>query len=136
MWQHRHPIFTIALVGFLALPSCKATKPRTYQQGQTGIESTWSGDMLWAEVPATVPATLSAANQTVRARGYSIERSLTDDHSGEIVCRPPRSTNFPRVNIDARSVGTRTRLTIRVVPWSDRDLCRSLLDGILERLAL
>lgn len=124
------------LAAGLVIGGC--SKPHVAIQGTRGIEATYSLGTLSATLPheATVPAVIAAADQTARARGYTVVSSAGTDERGRLVSRPPRSDSFPRVVIAAARTGTGTRVTLEMQPMGDQDLCRSMLDGILQRLGL
>jgi hypothetical protein len=84
----------------------------------------------------SVPSAIAASEQTVRSRGYSVVSSTATDDLGRLICRPPRSDSFPRVNIQSQRTGPGTALTIEVEPLGDQELSRSLLDAIMQRLGL
>jgi hypothetical protein len=102
------------------------------------IEATYQGGVLSAVLPenARVPAILSAAEQTLRSRGYSIASQTATDEQGQLVARPPRSTTYPRVTVAAKRVMSANQVMIEFEPWGDRDTSLSILDGVLTRLGL
>ncbi len=131
-------LLVLSLISTAALALSGCSKPQIATQGSRGIEAKYSLGRLSATLPpeASVPATIAAADQTARARGYTVVSSYSTDERGNLVCRPPRSDSFPRVTIWANRVSAGTETTLELQPFGDQELCRSLLDGILQRLGL
>src|SRR5436190_3457265 len=100
--------------------------------------ASYRGWTLTTNLPAEarVPAVVAAAEQTLRARGYTITTSDSTEEQGEIVAHPPSTNNFPRIVIaSARGVSS-TTVDMRVEPFGDQELCRSVLDGMLQRMGM
>lgn len=113
--------------------------PVVKAHGRQGtVEATYARRTLSATLPASarVPAVIAAAEETVRARGYSVERSTATEEVGVLVARPPRTTDFPVITIDADVVPGATRVRLTVSPFGDQEMSRSILDGTLQRLGL
>jgi hypothetical protein len=127
-----------AFVVVAALGVVGCAKPQVATQGSRGIEATYSLGTLKATLPmeATVPAVIAAADQSARARGYTVVTSTATDDRGRLVCRPPRSDSFPRVVVVAFRMSTGTKVTIEMQPMGDQDLCRSMLDAMLQQLGM
>ena len=106
--------------------------------GETETKAIYSGRTLTARLPAEarVPAVVAAADETFRARGYTVVRSSATEEVGEIIARPPRYNNYPRIVIDMDRATTATVVSLRYEPFGDEDLCRSILDGVLQRMGL
>lgn len=121
----------------LLLAAC-ASKPVPLPQGRSMILATYSAGELATTLPdaARVQAVIAAADQTFAARAYSIRSREATDEFGKIVALPPRSSGYPRVIVTAQRVASGTRVVVEHSPWGDEASCRSMLDGILERLAL
>jgi hypothetical protein len=119
-----------------ALPACSTPMP--VSQGQTNVMATYEYPSLSAVLPAQarVPAVIAAAESTVRARGYAVLDHASAEELGKVVARPPRTSDFPTVRIDAYRVFQGTKVVITFSPWGDNASSRSLLDGILQRLGL
>ncbi|QOJ00566.1 MAG: hypothetical protein HRU70_08700 [Phycisphaeraceae bacterium] len=108
-------------------------------QGQTGIEASFNGFELKADLPAgtAVEAVVSAAEAGFRDRGYSVDRATATEDRGEVVARPPSTRDFPLVRVTARRFDTHTRVVVKKEPFSnDEGLCRGVLERTLERLGL
>lgn len=120
----------------LLVPACQ--KPVVRAQGEGGIAATYSRPTLSARLPAgtRVPAVIAAADDTMRARGYSVQATGATEEAGTVEARPPRTTDWPKVDVRASVVADTTLVEISVSPWGDQELSRSLLDGILRRLGL
>lgn len=120
----------------LAGAGCKA---QVRPQGERGIEATYSMTTLSTTLPeaARVPAVIAAAEQTVRARGYTVDASEATEDAGRLIARPPRTNDaYPRLVVTAHAAAGETRVEIKYQPLGDQDLSRSVLDGILTRLGL
>ena len=126
---------TVALLALLALPACS---PEAKVQGNQDTVATYHGMTLRANLPAEsrVPAVIAAAEETLRARGYSITTSDSTEEKGEIIAHPPRYNNFPRILIESSRGVSSTVVDLRVEPFGDQDLCRSVLDGMLQRMGM
>ncbi|MFO0831158.1 MAG: hypothetical protein U0637_04845 [Phycisphaerales bacterium] len=135
--KSRTTLLSLALLtAGLTLGACN--KPQIASQGARGIQAKYSMGRLSATLPAeaTVPAVIAAADQTARARGYTVVTNTATAEQGNLICRPPRSDSFPRVVIWANRSASGTDTTLAMEPFGDQDLCRSMLDGILQRLGL
>lgn len=129
-------VCSLVLVGVVGVVGCS---PVVKTQGRQGVvEATYARRTLSATLPASarVPAVIAAAEETVRARGYSVERSTSTEEVGVLVARPPRTTDFPVITIDADVVPNATRVRMTVSPFGDQEMSRSILDGTLQRLGL
>jgi hypothetical protein len=100
--------------------------------------ATYRGWTLTTNLPAEarVPAVVAAAEQTLRARGYTITTSDSTEEVGEIIAHPPRTTNLPRIVIASSRGVSSTTVDMRVEPFGDQELCRSVLDGMLQRMGM
>jgi hypothetical protein len=107
-------------------------------QGRRMIMATYSAGELTATLPeqARVQAVGAAAEETMRARAYSIRYAEATEEMGRVVALPPNSSGFPRVTVISRRAANGTNVSIEYAPWGDEATCRSVLDGILERLGL
>jgi hypothetical protein len=126
------------LLGMVAL-SLTACSPQVKSHGtQQDVTATYSGTTLSTNLPANarVPAVLAAADETLRARGYAVQRSAATEEKGEIVANAPRYNDFPRVVFRASRGVNATHVEVNVQPFGDQELSRSLLDGVLQRLGL
>lgn len=119
----------------LGLASCD---PIIRPQGASAISATYAYPKLEADLPdaTRVPAAIAAADATLRARGYSVEKSSSSEEAGLVRALPPRSSDYPVVEVKATRTTTGTHVTIGVTPFGDEDLSRSVLDGMLSRLGL
>jgi hypothetical protein len=124
-----------SLVGLSLLAACS---PQAKVQGNKDTVATYHRMTLRANLPdeSRVPAVIAAADQTLRARGYTVVRSSATEEKGELVAHPPRTTNLPRIVIESERGVSSTIVDLRVDPFGDQDLCRSVLDGMLQRLGL
>jgi hypothetical protein len=124
-----------AALGAIALAGCA---PNYREQGSSGTLATYSGTTLSTNVPhdVRVPAVIAAADQVVRARGYAVDKTEATEEKGTLVCRAPRYNNYPRVIITAERQDTATHVKLRVEPFGNEEQCRSILNGMLEKLGL
>lgn len=116
-----------------------ACSPQMKSQGANqDVTATYSGATLRSNLPedARVPAVVAAAEQTFRARGYAVLHSSATEEGGEIVARAPRHDDFPRVRLRASRGESSTIVDIKVEPFGNQELSRSVLDGVLQRLGL
>lgn len=119
-----------------ALAGCKTT---VQQQGNRGVNASYSLMTLSSDLPGPtrVPAVIAAAEQVVRARGYTVDTSEATDESGRLVARPPRTTDaYPRLVVSAHSLAQGAHVEINYQPMGDQELSRSVLDGILQKLGM
>jgi hypothetical protein len=126
------------LLGTVAF-ALAACSPQVKSHGtQKDVTATYSGTTLSSNLPTTarVPAVMAAADETLRARGYAVQRSSGTEESGEIVANAPRYNDFPRVVFSASRGINATHVEVNVQPFGDQELSRSLLDGVLQRLGL
>src|SRR5262245_36128212 len=130
-----------ALLLSSALLTACSSQARTQGSNQDTVatyHATYRGWTLTTNLPAEarVPAVVAAAEQTLRARGYTITTSDSTEEEGEVVAHPPRTNNLPRIVIaSARGVSS-TTVDMRVEPFGDQELCRSVLDGMLQRMGM
>ncbi|GJQ29923.1 MAG: hypothetical protein HBSAPP03_18070 [Phycisphaerae bacterium] len=115
-----------------------ACHPTAQQHGSTRITAAYRLPTLRATLPesARVPAVITAAEQTVRTRGYSVESVEVTEEAGKLVVRPPRTNDLPKIVIQSHVEARATRVTLTVWPVGDEELARSVLDGTLQRLGL
>jgi hypothetical protein len=108
------------------------------QSSSTNLSGVYRFGTFVAELPpeARVPAVIAAAEETLVARGYSVEGVSATEEAGRLIARPPRTTDFPRLKFVARLYRSKTRVEVSFMPVSDEALCRSVLDGTLQRLGL
>lgn len=106
--------------------------------GKSSVTASYRLPTLSVTLPesARVPAIITAAEQTVRARGYSVESSAATEETGKLVVRPPRTGDYPKIVIESRVEHHATIVTLTVWPLGDEELARSVLDGTLQRLGL
>jgi hypothetical protein len=126
-------VASVVLLGMLA--GCQsAPRPEPVRS----VEATYSFPALRARLPeeARVPAVIAAAEETLRRRGYSIARADATEETGQVVARPPRTSDYPTVTLVGTRVATGTLVEVRVSPLGDKELSRSVLDGTLQRLGL
>ncbi len=132
----------VSAFAILAVATCLLTgcirHTTTQNNGPQDTTAKYRLTTLSAKLPpdARVPAVMAAADQTLRSRGYTVVESSATEETGELIAHAPRYNNFPRIVIaSSRGVGN-TNVSLRVDPFGDQDLCRSVLDGMLQRLGL
>lgn len=125
-----------------ALCAAGCASPQALPQGRGAIVASYAARTLTSTLPdaARVPAALAAADLTLRARGYTVDRLEATEESGQIVARAPTSSevdqSWAKVVVAAKRRWNGTVLTIEFVPWGNQSASRVLLDGILQRLDL
>lgn len=126
------------LIGMVVVGGLAGCRPVAKSQGAQGISATYHGRTLTTVLPAEarVPAVIAAAEETVRARGYSVEKSTATEEIGTLIARPPRTGDFPELNLEARAVSGGTQINITVRPLGDQEMSRSILDGVLQRMGM
>lgn len=119
----------------LCLSGCE-TAPK--DEPVRSVRAAYSYPALSAILPEgnRVPAIIAAAEDTLRSRGYSIASSHSTEESGKIVARPPRTSDYPELTVRSSRLPEGARVEVRVTPFGDKDLSRSVLDGTLQRLGL
>ncbi|CAG0998221.1 hypothetical protein PHYC_02700 [Phycisphaerales bacterium] len=129
-------ILACVFLGGIALTGACSSVQKS--QGSSGITASYKFRTLSVILPesARVPAVLAAAEQTVRARGYSVHKSASTEESGILIARPPRTGDYPSLTIEAAAVAHGTRVELTVAPFGDQEMSRSVLDGTLQRLGL
>lgn len=126
--------FGLTLILIPGLTGC--AEPRVRAQGERGVAATYTHGTLTAmlEEPMRVQAVIAAAGAVVRGRGYSVSREESTEEAGTLEARPPRTTDWPKVTIEATRAAEGTRVDISVSLFGDEELSRSILDGILKKL--
>ncbi|HYE62194.1 MAG TPA: hypothetical protein VD997_09370 [Phycisphaerales bacterium] len=116
------------------LPAC-SPEVKTHGPRQD-VTATYHNAALSTSLAPTarVPAVIAAADQTLRARGYAVQRSTATEEAGELIANAPRYNNYPRVRVRATRADAATLLEVKVEPFGDQELSRSVLDGILQKL--
>lgn len=132
----RPVLFAATLLLAACLTGCKAQHTSVGRDGE--VLATYKGTTLSANLPAEarVPAVMAAAEQVLRGRGYAIDQRRATEETGKLIARPPRSSDFPRLVIEASAQGDRTFIELSFEPFGDQNLCRGVLDGILQRLGM
>lgn len=134
---------TIAVLAVVTGVGC-ASEPRVQQQGP--VLAAYSFRTLTADLGMDfgVPVVVTAAEQALNGRGYTISsRRMTED-SGRVVAVAPGSRlgHDSRIGLSERVVisatltamGTRVRVTAQ--PLGNEAISRAILDDILLRLGL
>jgi hypothetical protein len=126
----------LALPMALLLAGCSG--PQVREHGAHGVTASFSRRTLSSLLPeqVRVPAAIAAAEETFRARGYTIVSAESTEEVGRVEARPPRTTDWPSVTFAARRMPLGTQVHVTVYPWGDQDLSRSILDGTLQKLGL
>ena len=130
----------VAVVGLgagLLAGGCSTSE--TQSQGPNkDVTATYSWRTLKADLPeqTRVPAVIAAADETLRARGYTVEKSSATEEMGEIIAHAPRYNDYPRLVLTSKRGASGTSVALVVEPFGDQELCRSVLDGVLQRMGL
>jgi hypothetical protein len=135
----RTPVTFVAVVGAIlvsGLAGCRNTAPT--RVGERDVVAIHRGNTLTADVPGpvNVMSFVAAAEETFRARGYSIRESDSTADSGYLVAIPPRTNDLPRMVVRARPQGSGIRTSFSYQPFGDEELGRTSLDAILKRLGM
>lgn len=125
-------VLSVCCVALLCvLGACNSPTPirgGEYTANYSG--ATLSGTIQGARVPSVIAAT----EQAMLARGYSIVETASTEESGQIIGRPPRYNNYPRMKVGAAQVGDGVRVNLTYEPFGDREVCAAMYDAILRRL--
>jgi len=111
-------------------------KPTERLQGERSpVVVRFSFDTAEAWVSAAVEprAALSAAEVTLRDRGYTVTRRERTDESGEVRGKAPGGgvlDTFDSVTVEAKRSGDWTRLRVKAFP-GDEAQQRLIMDGVL-----
>jgi hypothetical protein len=105
-------------------------------QGHYRTPAEYNFGTLEADLPGScrVPAVLSAAETTLRRRGYSVERRGWTEEVGGMDAEPGAGSDGGGVEVDARTVPYGTRVAIRVGMLGDETRSRDVLNEVLARL--
>lgn len=118
------------MIGGMAGGCSTPTSIRGGEHTATYTGTTLSGTIDGARVPSVIAAT----EQAMLARGYSIVESASTEESGQIIGRPPRYNNYPRMKVGAMRVGEGVRVSLTYEPFGDREVSVAMYDAILRRL--
>lgn len=121
---------------FLFFPGC--AKPVPTSHGASGINATYAGRVLRADLPSgtRVPSVAAAAENAMRDRGYTIVRSETTEDNALIVGRPPRYSTGMEMVVTIATRGEGAEITLRYGTFGERSTSAAMLDAILARLGL
>jgi len=108
------------------------------QEGSSRTVAAYSWGTLDADLPVRfrVPAVISAANATLRRRGYSIASAAATEDRGEVRGEPAASSDAASVTVSSWVVPGATRVGIKVGFLGDETLSRAILDEILQTVGL
>jgi hypothetical protein len=119
--------------GVVALVAGGCSTQTTVRDGQ--YSAMYSGTTLSGTIEgARVPSVIAATEQAMLARGYSIVESSSTEESGQIIGRPPRYNNYPRMKVGAAQAGDGVRVSLTYEPFGDREVSTAMYDAILRRL--
>lgn len=120
-----------AVVMLGAVGACNSPTPiRGGEYSATYSATTLTGTISDARVPGVI----AAAEQAMLARGYSVVETSSTEESGQIIGRPPRYNNYPRMKVGAARAGDGVRVSLTYEPFGDREVCAAMYDAILRRL--
>ena len=123
----------LALVGVMVGAAGGCSTQTTVRDGQ--YTASYAGTTLTGTVDgARVPSVIAATEQAMLARGYSIVESSSTEESGQIIGRPPRYNNYPRMKVGASQAGDGVRVSLTYEPFGDREVSTAMYDAILRRL--
>lgn len=138
MTAYLHRTFLlIPLLAVCALLSACQTTYSSHQLGEQRVVAKYTGRTLFAEVPSTirVPAVIAAADDVVRARGYTVLRTESTEERGMLASVPPAKDSIQQVVVRAETGDHGTAIRVSYEPFPDRQLCESIFDAILAKLS-
>ena len=108
------------------------------RHGQTGLEALYHGRTLTAELPLAVPvpSAAAAAEQHLRATGWTITASDVTSQRARVVARPPDDRLAGRMEMTASRTARSVHVMLEVEPFGSEAVSRSVLDGMVRRLGL
>jgi hypothetical protein len=113
-------------------------RPIVGRHGQTGLEALYHGRTLTADLPLSVPvpSVAAAAEQHLRATGWTITASDVTNQRARVVARPPDDRLAGRMEMVATREARTVHLMLEVEPFGSEAVSRSVLDGMVRRLGL
>jgi hypothetical protein len=115
--------------------SCARTVPE-HRGRDNSIVAETSGGCIEAVLPSTVPvpAARSAAEQTLRSRGYVITETYGTDDKAKIEASGTGERRTDRTTVTAWRTGGGTRVSVDSGLFGDVAAARSILDEVIARL--
>jgi hypothetical protein len=121
-----------ALLGVAALlaTGC-AARPRG-----NGITASYCFRTLYTELEPTVSVVTAttAAEQALRARGYSIAASSTSEDRGVVIGKHSGAREFEKAVVESRVTKTGTSIAVRLEPFGDEAASYAIMDALLSRI--
>lgn len=137
---HRVPsspvFFALCTLYFaLFLPACARTIPERRGRDNSIMAETYGG-RIEAVLPSTVPvpAARSAAEQTLRARGYVITETYGTDDKAKIEASGTGERRKDTTTVIAWRGSGGTRVSVDSGMFGDAAAARSILDEVIARL--
>lgn len=127
-------VLTGAILAVAAAGGCQKS---VGQHGrERDIEATYALRTLEAQLgPEIQVLTVSAAaEQALRARGYTVTRTRGGGDHARIEARAGGEGSFDKVVIETWQGAGFTGVSVTREPWGDEAVSRALLDGVLRRL--
>jgi hypothetical protein len=127
------PLATLAIALTALLPACSA---RVGLAGHGSTLASYSMGTLKAEVGPEVPILTAAvaAEQTLRARGYTVTQTETTDDRATVTAKWSNAGYFDKAVIDSWITTTGTALAVRLEPFGDEPTSYAIMDDLLTRL--
>lgn len=111
---------------------------RARVESRPGITATYAFRTLHTELEPTVSVltAIAAAEQALRARGYSITKSVSCEDKGLVVAKPPgaSSRDLNKAVVESRVTKTGTSIQVRVEPFGDEAASYAIMDALLARI--
>lgn len=129
------PLAAAGLVAaMLAGPGCATHRVR--QRADEGITASYAFRTLYTELEPTVsvPTATAAAEQALRARGYAIAESATNEDRGVVVAKHAGAREFEKTVVESRVTKTGTSIAVRVEPFGDEAASYAIMDALLSRI--
>ena len=130
------PRVLLVIVSSMAVLGCQGR-----EQVQSGgrVVAVYRVGSLKAVLPegVTVPAVTAAAQAAVRGQGYAVDSVTETADYGRVIARPPNSTDYPRLAIGiSLNDDRRTVVELAYQPLGEEQICREVLDRLLQQLGL
>jgi hypothetical protein len=120
----------------LAATLAACAQPTLGYQGKNRVLATYNTPTLKTELPpeVSVEAVADAAEVTLIARGYTIERREVSGDRATVSAKQAGDGGWDRTVVRGRVTGAGTGLTVVIEPFGDEMISRAILDAILARL--
>lgn len=119
--------------GWLALPGCS---PKLGQAGRSSVAAAYTAGTLTTELGSEVSvlAAATAAERTLRARGYALTESTQTEDRARLVGSRVGHGPFEAAVIESWVSPNGTTIAVRIDPLGDESASYAILDDVLARL--